>query len=199
MMPSNAEEVKAFQRRRTNHLGKPLKQDGDIGPETQWALDVDSLGDISLAIWAAVDQVGLIEVGTNRGPEIDRWVLRCGVPLGSAWCAAFVSMALSHLPGVNLHEASVARLARLLPETDSPLVGDVFFWLNEDGTGHCGLIIGTDGDDILTCEGNSENGVRVWVRAKGNLRFLSTRPQPRQPGIPGKAKLTRKARGGQTR
>jgi hypothetical protein len=195
----NAEEILAFQRRRCNHLGKPLKQDGDLGPETQWALDVDSLGDISLAIWAAVDQAGLIEVSTNRGPEIDRWVLRCGVPLGSAWCAAFVSYCLSHLPGVNLHEASVARLARLLPEVFSPQVGDVFFWLNEDGTGHCGLVIGLDGLDVLTCEGNSENGVRVWVRAASGLRFLRAVPEPRQPGIPGKAKLTRKQRGGQTR
>lgn len=193
------EEIRAFQRRHVNHLGRPLAVDGDIGPETQWALDVASLGDISFAIWAAVDQVGLIEVGTNRGPEIDRWVLRCGVPLGLAWCAAFVSYCLSQQPGVNLHEASVERLARLLPETDSPCVGDLFFWLNADGTGHVGMIIGLDGDDILTCEGNSENGVRVWLRSRQGLRFLSTRPKQRQPGIPGKAKITRKARGGQTR
>ena len=193
----NTDEIRKFQATHRTHLGQPLKQDGDIGPQTQWALDVDAFGKRGLIIQAALDHVGLIEQGTNRGPEIDAWLLRCGAPLGSAWCAAFAS-AMASFGGINLHEASVARLSTLLGDSyPDPIPGDIFYWLNGDGTGHCGIVTGVAGYNILTCEGTSANGVRVWQRSQVGLKFLRTIPERKAPGIPPGATL--KARGGQTR
>jgi hypothetical protein len=42
------------------------------------------------AILSARDSIGVLEEppGSNRGPEIDAWNQRAGVPAGSYWCAA---------------------------------------------------------------------------------------------------------------
>jgi hypothetical protein len=190
--------IREFQRTHCNHLGQPLDVDDDIGPETQWALDVEALGARGRIVLAALDHVGLEEAppGSNRGPDIDAWLLRCGVPVGLAWCAAFASHCVS-FGGTNVHEASVARLAQKLPQVMTPLAGDVFYWLNPDGTGHCGIVTGVAASVILTCEGNSEDGVRVWRRERAGLKFLSTVAEPKQPGVPSGAVL--KSRAGKTR
>lgn len=167
------EEVCAFQRTHRNHLGKPLKVDGDIGPQTQWALDLEALGARGRIVNAALEHVGLAEQGTNRGPEIDLWLRRCGAPVGLPWCAAFASACVS-AGGRNLHEASVARLAALLPHTDRPLPGDIGYYLHADGTGHAWIWSCTSATRGYTVEGNSDNAVRVWLRRLAECKSLRT-------------------------
>jgi hypothetical protein len=170
------DQIKAFQATHRNHLGEPLKVDGDLGPQTAWALAIAELGAKRQAIVsAAQDHVGRSENGDNRDPEIDRWLLRCGVPVGLAWCAAFASFCVS-ASGLNLHEASVARLSKLLPHTDAPQPGDVGYYLNPDGTGHCWIVIGVGPTTILNIEGNQRNAVRVLRRVRSQARFLQTVP-----------------------
>lgn len=185
--------LEIFQRAHRNHLGQPLKVDGDLGPQTQWALDVDALGARGRIINAGLEHVGLLEQGTNRGPEIDAWLLRCGAPLGSPWCAAFASACVS-FGGTNLHEASVARLVQLLPRTMNPRPGDLGYWLDANGTGHVWIWTAVGSQTGLTVEGNSDNGVRVWERLLCDS--LVTVPERMPLVLPG---ATFKARGGQTR
>lgn len=194
------DQVRAFQRIRRNHLGQALDVDGDIGPQTQWALDVEALGARGRIINAALDEVGLLEQGVNRGPKIDLWNARCGVPMGSPWCAAFASACVS-AGGVNLHTASVAALVRTLTRTLTPRPGDLGCWLNADGTGHvwvwtCFDAMQTEG---YTVEGNTDSGVRVWTRNVAEFISLVTIPEPPTlVGLP-KPRPPFKARGGQTR
>lgn len=171
-------QIEAFQACHRNHLGEPLDVDGVIGPETAWALAIEDLGHKRNAIVNFhLDHVGRVsENGDNRHPEIDRWLLRCGVPVGLAWCAAYVSAAVSAAQGMNLHEASVARLSKLLPHTDCPQPGDIGYWLNADGTGHCFLVIGVGPTTVMTGEGNQRNGCRTLRRVRSQLRFLQTVP-----------------------
>jgi hypothetical protein len=172
------DQIRAFQASNRNPQGKPLDVDGDLGPETAWALGIAALGEKRQAIVCFhLDHVGKVfENGDNRHPLIDLWLLRCGVPVGLAWCAAYASAAVSAAPGLNLHEASVARLSKLLPHTDCPQPGDLGYYLNADGTGHVFLVIGVGPTTVMTGEGNQRNGCRTLRRVRSQLRFLQTVP-----------------------
>lgn len=107
--------VMAFQ---SAHIGPnmlPLKVDGEVGPLTQWALDV-ALGriaapaiasaaapsdlskpaSVSSAGWNAL-QVARRELGNgeessdNHGPDVMRYHAVTGAGAGDSWCASFVS------------------------------------------------------------------------------------------------------------
>lgn len=174
-------DLAAFQKLRIGPDGQPLKADGMLGPKTQWALDLETL-----PLWrqhvvlGALRWVGLRETAPNSGPEIDAWLLSCGVHPGNPWCAAFVS-AILRGAGIPCAEASVASLARSYPESDPPLPGDISYWIRDDGTGHCGVVTGVQPDRVSTCEGNSANGVRAGQRPTQGLSFC----RPTGNGIPG--------------
>jgi hypothetical protein len=172
------DQIKTFQAAHRNPYGEALAVDGILGPQTQWALAISELGAKRNAIVNFhLDHVGQVtENGDNRGPEIDRWLLRCGVPVGLAWCAAYVSAAVSAAQGINLHEASVARLSKLLPHVAEPQPGDLGYYLNADGTGHVFLVIGVAPTTVMTGEGNQRNGCRTLRRVRSPLRFLQTVP-----------------------
>lgn len=169
--------------------GKPLKADGKLGPRTRWALAIADLPrhrrDI---VECACSQVGVEEapLGSNRGVAVDGYLRPTGLS-AVPWCAAFVSWVLREV-GVlgedgTRYTASAAQMIRQLrPATHGPLPGDVFGWVNADGTGHCGFVIGdarsaTWPDAVLTVEGNSANRVRNCVRPREGLSF-GVAPQP---------------------
>jgi hypothetical protein len=105
-MPQDQDLIQ-FQSEHTDHEGKPLAVDGDLGPITLWAMAVDNLSaERRKTVLTACEHVGVKEepMGSNRGPDIDFWLKRCGVPVPkdpkepapkNAWCAAFVSYVLS--------------------------------------------------------------------------------------------------------
>jgi hypothetical protein len=76
--------------------GKPLKIDGDFGPESAKALFGSYVPAganlISRAIAIAASQVGIAEVppGSNKGPQIAIILKSVGLSEGYAWCAAFM-------------------------------------------------------------------------------------------------------------
>jgi hypothetical protein len=98
--------VKLFQARNVDGEGRPLKQDGELGPLTWAAL----FGDATLAerttaasqllkavLVQAASQVGVLEQpkNSNSGPKVDEYLKRAGVPLNlpaekKPWCCAFV-------------------------------------------------------------------------------------------------------------
>lgn len=144
---------------------------------------------------------GVVEepLGSNRGAAVDAYLKPAGVGVGQTWCAAFVSWVLreSGCIGELKYTASAAAMLRQLrPCVGEPLPGDVFGWINPDGTGHVGFVIGLDGvetDDlqgcVVTCEGNSRNGVRVNRRPREGLMLCRVEPPlvlvaAEVPGLP---------------
>ena len=166
------EQMTAFQKGRHDWEGKPLRPDGDLGPRTRWALAMSALDPRRQAIVAnACGFVGLVERGTNRGPEIDTWLTRCGAPLGSAWCAAFASWCISVTGRTGVKLAGAQALGRFLRATTRPVPGDVMWFPTGDWTGHCGIVIGTGLEVVATVEGNQNNAVRLVMRERRQVRF----------------------------
>jgi uncharacterized protein (TIGR02594 family) len=159
--------------------------DGQLGPKTRWALAIADLPrhrrDI---VQVACSQVGVEETppGSNRGVAIDGYLRSTGLS-AVPWCAAFVSWVLREAGCEGKYTASAAQcLRQLRPAVSGPLPGDVFGWVNPDGTGHVGFVIGDDAPvstsgAVITCEGNSRHGVRVNCRPRDGLSF-GVVPQP---------------------
>ena len=174
------DEIEAFQVAHANHLGKPLRVDGDIGPQTEWALDFATLCVERRAIIRAGQPfIGLSEEppGSNSdlGGVIRAWLTRCGAPHGAPWCAAFASWCLSQGGGPPVRQAGAQALGRSYPATTQPLTGDLFWYPTDaQGHGHVGLVLGVSAAEIMTLEGNCGNAVRVARRDRAGLRFART-------------------------
>jgi hypothetical protein len=95
--------VKLFQARNVDAEGRPLRQDGEVGPLTWFALfgsDTVPMSDASsdqflarvLQIATAEEAKPVREVpkNSNRGPQVDAYLRRAGVAPGLSWCCAFV-------------------------------------------------------------------------------------------------------------
>jgi len=196
--------VKLFQARFPDCLGRPLKVDGKVGPLTWPALfgcaapppPAGAASDLAgAALEVAVSQLGVLErpPGSNRGPEVDRYLRSVGLDpaAGSyAWCAAFVhwcfAEAASRLgvsnpairtAGVLDHWRKAARSpaacrvrgADAAQDPTLVLPGAVFAISVGRGLGHMGLVEAVDGGNLVTVEGNtnddgSREGIGVFRR-----------------------------------
>jgi hypothetical protein len=191
-------DVAAYQKRHLNHLGAPLLIDGVLGPQTQWAMDLDTLiAQRRAMVREAQCWLGLTEVppGSNSDPGgvIQGWLTLCGAKPHDPWCASF----LSHCIGASSVEVRIAGALNLgthFPETRLPLVGDIFTYPTGGGKGHCGLITGVSAFELMTIEGNCANACRSVRRERGlslpgpasKLRFWRVVPDTTGtcPGIP---------------
>jgi hypothetical protein len=101
--PKMKQTVKLFQVRNVDDSGRPLKQDGEIGPLTWAALfgseTVPNRESSSNEFIARALQIAAGEESrkvrerprnSNRGPEVDAYLQRTGLSPGHAWCCAFV-------------------------------------------------------------------------------------------------------------
>lgn len=189
-MPS-AQTLRDFQAVARDWTGAPLRVDGVLGPKTRWALAIADLPrwrrDV---IRRATDMHGVREepLGSNRGEWVDAFLRPAGVGLGQAWCAAFASWVFREcglsdvVPGG--YHVSAARLLKALPaQLGEPTPGDVFGWVNPDGTGHCGFVLGVANrlGSIATIEGNSENRVRCCWRPRAGLQIGTLEPLVEAP------------------
>jgi hypothetical protein len=176
--PPSPDDVRTFQRSAWDHLGAPLKVDGQLGPKTNWALAICTLSSARVAIISrAQGELGLEEVaGTNRHPNIDAWLRRCGAPLGSPWCAAFASWCISAGTDV-VAVAGAINLGKRFPATENPIPGDMFWYpTDREGHGHCGIVIGATLSEVMCIEGNQRNAVRCTRRSRDSLHFSRTAP-----------------------
>jgi hypothetical protein len=186
------DEIRAFQAKPSHDWeGKPLKADGALGPRTAWALALAGLDPRRQAIVGnACGFVGLVERGTNRGPEIDAWLQRCRADVGSPWCAAFASWCMS-VPGLPIvRESGAQRLGNRYVPTRHPAAGDVMWFRTGAWQGHCGIVVGVETDEAAVVEGNHDNAVRIVRRRIADVFFGSvfesapTAAVPVPPGLP---------------
>lgn len=176
MTPTDVEE---FQRHHSNHMGRALAVDGDIGPETQWAIDFESLCQARREIVrTAQSYLGLTEdpPASNSDPAglIRSWLARCGAALGDPWCAAFASWCLSHGVSVPTRVAGAQTLGKRFPQAAAPMTGDVMWYPTGPVHGHCGIVLGVGPLEVITIEGNCSNAVRCVRRSRAELRFSRT-------------------------
>ncbi|WP_372622564.1 peptidoglycan-binding protein [Falsiroseomonas sp.] len=179
--------VKHFQAIGFDLRGNPLSVDGQVG-ELSWGalFGAASLPAISpggalaeAALAVARTQIGVTETppGSNRGPEVERYLASVGLGGGFAWCAAFV-----HWCGEE--GAKQAGLANRVPRTAGVLemwrraqrdglpcvtaeaareqpglvtAGMVFIMRFSATTGHTGFVEARDSGRLVTIEGNSND------------------------------------------
>jgi hypothetical protein len=171
-------DIAAFQRSHRNHLGVILDDDGVVGPETRWALDVASLSyERRTVIAEGQKYIGLVEYppGSNDDPKgiIDGWLKHCRAKEGDPWCASAVSCWLSTV--LPIRQAGAIKLGQHFPPTDSPWAGDLGWYpTNDKGNGHVFLIIGVGMTEVMTLEGNCNNKCQVVRRPRPGLRFART-------------------------
>jgi hypothetical protein len=123
--------------------------------------------------------------GPNRGPQIERWLAKVGLDPGAPWCAAFLygvydeSAAGLSMPNPIPRTGGVSKLWSRAPEYmryGKPTRGAIFVHFSQ-GTyapgakGHCGLVLGVDGGNMLTVEGNTNaegdrEGDGVWYKTR---------------------------------
>jgi hypothetical protein len=173
------EAIRLYQSSHRNHLGQPLRVDGTVGPQTQWALDIETVcAERRRIIARAQKYIGLTEdpPASNDDPQglIRTWLARCGAAVGDPWCAAFASHCLSEGTPRLVRCAGAQALGRLFPPTGEPRPADLFWYPTGPVRGHVGLVLGVGPDEIMTIEGNCANAVRCVLRASSGLRFSRT-------------------------
>lgn len=193
--PDTLGAVRAFQAQNLDSHGTPLVVDGAVGPLTYWSLshpkpdvrptsavDYSVMPDLSLGgsalgratLMAALEEmkVGAAEQGgDNQGPFVRKYLEPAGVPMGSSWCASFVSWCLlqacqndpSQMP-VKYTAGARALLAEFAAKGRSrtqsgykPVPGDLVFWWRvaaNSWQGHVGLVHQVKDGMLYTIEGN---------------------------------------------
>lgn len=149
----------------------------------------------------ALRHVGKKEVGNNRGTFVERLLARVGLGGGYPWCAAFVSSVLQDAgvkAGPKIGRAAVrnwekwAHTNGRLIKLDQVKPGDLFFWINPNGTGHIGIVEAvkwsqaTHTTMIYTIEGNtnssgSREGDGVYRKTRlpsAKIQFIRSTNEP---------------------
>jgi len=198
------DEVRAFQDGRNggakpiDYYGKPLRVDGQLGPKTQWAIDI-----AKLPVWRQevvrflVKLHGWQEQGVNQGELIERAMAVCNLDNdadgsgpsddGRAWCAALQCLALwQHSPFTFKPDASVKRLVESLHpvEPDRVLPGDLAYAIHPSGLGHVGGVIAIGGGWTASLDGNLNNRVQAVRYPTSNRLYVSVEPQLVCPPVP---------------
>lgn len=186
--------VAEFQVRHDRYDGRPLAVDGNMGPQTRWAMAVAQLPRQRRdTVQRAVRGLGVQErTGANDHPFIAYLLQRCGLGPGHAWCAAFASWALE-LAAPRQALARVLALKDMFGAIEPgalPLAGDLMWFPTGPSTGHCGIVIGSDETLSLCIEGNSDNRCRLTRREHSEVLYRVTGPARDSfsspwPGIPG--------------
>lgn len=129
---------------------------------------------------------GTREHGINRGPLVQRFLASVGLGPGYPWCAAFMSHVLrqaGYVGGPTKGRAAVRNWAKWAKDENKvylkPKRGDLFYWLNKNGTGHIGIVAEVNGGTVRTYEGNTNaqgsregDGVYEKSRQTSGLRFI---------------------------
>jgi hypothetical protein len=138
--------------------------------------------------------VGQREQGRNAGSFVTKLLGAVGLGPGFPWCAAFVSYCLKYVgltDGPKRGRAAVRNWVKWaidnkrLVSVDVVRPGDLFAWLNKDGTGHIGFVRdlyfhgASQKWKIKTIEGNTNDagvregdGVYRKVRSVNGLLFI---------------------------
>jgi hypothetical protein len=187
--PRTEQAVRLFQARNLDAEGRPLQQDGRVGSLTWAALfgsgavpvrdrTTDPFLARVLQIAEREEAIPVREVpkNSNRGPQVDAYLARVGVPPGLAWCCAFVYFCFDEAARGLSRQNPMVRTAgcldhwnrapgkgarRILTSValDRPGLiqpGMILIIDHGGGFGHTGLIEKVAGEVLTTIEGNTD-------------------------------------------
>lgn len=113
------------------------------------------------------------EIRPNRHPMIDLWNRFVRAPLGSPYCASFVSWCLSRagarFPRVRSAWSQAFRIAQSLPPyRHAARPGTILVWRRGSSgwQGHVGFALELRGDTLVTVEANTSPGERGGAQAQ---------------------------------
>lgn len=187
--PRMKQTVKLFQAQHVDMQGRSLKQDGEIGAITWEVLfGAASVGSsrqpdsnylrqvLEIARAQALEQVREVPRNSNRGPQVDQYLLRAGASPGLPWCCAFVYWCFDEAAKGMRRANPMVRTAGCLDHwsraagngaqrimsaqaVNNPALvrsGMVFIMDHGAGMGHTGLVEEVEGGLMTTLEGNTD-------------------------------------------
>jgi hypothetical protein len=176
--------IKEFQSLSRDSNGHPLVMDGQIGP-ISWAVlfaqpvggpppEFNQPGLFTKAIEIASSQVGVLEVppGSNRGPDVEKYLKSAGCSPGDPWCASFVYWCFSEAAkaegitnplvrtgGCMTHwaETKGKKITQNEAMNNPSLIKPGFIFIIDHGNwkGHTGFVKSVANGYIGTIEGNT--------------------------------------------
>jgi len=211
--PCTGDSVKRFQMDHIDPKGRRLDIDGIVGPLTWWALfngksvstphpnpsrnELSELMRVSLKIAHGELQCNVREIpsGSNRGPDVEKYLASVGRNHGDAWCAAFVywcvekaSNSLGTMSPLRKtgrvasmwHDAVERNLVITIDDVragnaDIP-PGAIYCAVYSSGKGHTGFVERREADILHTIEGNtsikgSSKGEGVHAKCRSLSRY----------------------------
>ncbi len=123
-------------------------------------------------------EIGVREIGSNRGPDIKRYITLAHVGQeGWPWCAIFANAMLekSGVPGTRSAGArSFEWDSKLFVPLKGPVVGAIVtFWRQSprSGLGHVGFYVSETKTQVNTLGGNEHDSVREELLPKAGNSF----------------------------
>ncbi|MDJ0363576.1 CHAP domain-containing protein [Hymenobacter sp. H14-R3] len=135
---------------------------------------------------AGESQVGVMEVGFNAGPQVERYQRSSGNRRGQPWCASFVTWCYK-LVGLQVPRGSglaaswfpapkiIYRRGGIIRQPIKK--GDTAGYAYGNGIHHIGLIQSWNDDFVITVEGNTGGGNGVQREGDGVHRMRRLRTQ----------------------
>jgi len=199
--PSTKIAVLDFQASHVDPKGRPLTQDGIVGPVTLaslknprepverftaegWRYDLNECRPQERpVVEAAVREIGTKEdpPGSNRGPRVDQYTGEQWY--GAPWCALFCSWAWKYADagspfGVKASAYKIKTWGTdkhaILSADEPARPGDIGVIMRAEGRGHVALVVGkeTPGEPLRCCEGNNGSAVRGTLRGRDQFTCI---------------------------
>jgi hypothetical protein len=199
--PSTKTAVLDFQSSHVDPKGRPLGQDGIVGPVTLaslknprepverftaegWRLDLNECRPQErMVVELATNEIGTKEdpPGSNRGPKVD--IYNGPDYFGAPWCANFCSWAWKYADGGSPFGklASAYKIkswgeehGRILSATEPARPGDIGVIMRAQGRGHVEMVVGTElpGTSLRLVGGNVGNACRGTVRDRSQFTCI---------------------------
>jgi len=201
---STERAVKLFQSQTRDIHGNPLVADGKLGPISWAALFVvqENPSDqddqitplLAKALEIAESQNGVLEdpPGSNRGPEVEKYLASAGCVPGDPWCASFVFWCFSEASkSLNIKNPLIRtgscidhwnrttgkKISRQNAINNFSLIhpGCIFIIDHGGGKGHTGIVKSVSPGYIQTIEGNTNiSGSREGLGVAELIRKINT-------------------------
>ncbi|MCB0725949.1 MAG: CHAP domain-containing protein [Ignavibacteriae bacterium] len=193
--PQTFKSVKQFQATRRDQNGNPLEIDGKVGSIT-WSVlfgnvtvpvEIETPNEfLKEALKFAVTQIGVMEkpLGSNMGPEVNKYLASVGLGPGQFWCMSFVYYCFEKAAEKLGRSNPLVKTGHCMTHWNSTkgkkiLASDAvnnpslikpgqIFIINTGGSsGHTGIVEKLQGGFLHTIEGNSNtsgsrNGIGVF-------------------------------------
>jgi hypothetical protein len=133
--------------------------------------------------------------GSNRGPQVEKYLASVGLGGGYPWCMAFVYWCVNQACTETKNRNPLKKTGGVLDQwistavdykTKTPAPGDIFIMRFEHGTGHTGFVERVDGNKVVTIEGNTnDDGSREGYEVARRTRpqsfitgYIRLKPKP---------------------